>query len=104
MSASLIVSIEKFDFAVKMENQQDDLDLLLSLDDRVLETPPGSPSAAAPGELLFPFAPCIIRFPHFLRVKIECSNIPICVSVSINQLHSRSDGCILFSSHSLKFL
>lgn len=34
-----------------MENDQEDLDLLLSLDDRVLETPPGSPSAA-PGELL----------------------------------------------------
>ncbi|CAH8262941.1 unnamed protein product [Arabidopsis lyrata] len=29
-----------------MENDQEDLDLLLSLDDRVLETPPGSPSAA----------------------------------------------------------
>ncbi|KFK37066.1 hypothetical protein AALP_AA4G208400 [Arabis alpina] len=34
-----------------MENDQDDLDLLLSLDDRVLETPPGSPSAAATGYL-----------------------------------------------------
>ncbi|KAG7567112.1 Zinc finger Mcm10/DnaG-type [Arabidopsis thaliana x Arabidopsis arenosa] len=33
-----------------MENDQEDLDLLLSLDDRVLETPPGSPSAA-PGYL-----------------------------------------------------
>ncbi|CAA0368123.1 putative minichromosome maintenance protein [Arabidopsis thaliana] len=33
-----------------MENDQEDLELLLSLDDRVLETPPGSPSAA-PGYL-----------------------------------------------------
>ena len=31
-----------------MLNQEDDLDLLLSLQDRVLETPPGSPSAPQP--------------------------------------------------------
>uniref|UniRef100_A0A2N9ISX9 MCM10 OB-fold domain-containing protein n=1 Tax=Fagus sylvatica TaxID=28930 RepID=A0A2N9ISX9_FAGSY len=31
-----------------MSNHQDDLDLLLSLQDRVLETPPGSPSAPHP--------------------------------------------------------
>lgn len=39
-----------------MLNQEDDLDLLLSLQDRVLETPPGSPSApqtSSPGKSLF---------------------------------------------------
>nr|AAD29818.1 hypothetical protein [Arabidopsis thaliana]AAM15204.1 hypothetical protein [Arabidopsis thaliana] len=35
-----------------MENDQEDLELLLSLDDRVLETPPGSPSAAPVGLFL----------------------------------------------------
>ena len=41
-----------------MLNQEDDLDLLLSLQDRVLETPPGSPSApqpSSPGKSLFFF-------------------------------------------------
>ncbi|XP_062177620.1 uncharacterized protein LOC133882453 [Alnus glutinosa] len=34
-----------------MSNHQDDLDLLLSLQERVLETPPGSPSPHSPGYL-----------------------------------------------------
>ncbi|KAI4297764.1 hypothetical protein L6164_037632 [Bauhinia variegata] len=34
-----------------MSNHEDDLDLLLSLQDRVLETPPGSPSPHSPGYL-----------------------------------------------------
>jgi len=52
-----------------MENDQEDLELLLSLDDRVLETPPGSPSAA-PGEFLS----------HFCRVLFFAFLNPVCDS------------------------
>ena len=48
-----------------MLNQEDDLDLLLSLQDRVLETPPGSPSApqpSSPGKSLFIYFNFVVVF------------------------------------------
>ena len=51
-----------------MLNQEDDLDLLLSLQDRVLETPPGSPSApqpSSPGKSLFFFINFLLLFFSF---------------------------------------